>query len=146
MLVVVPGCLVGGGPVVTLRKSKVALGFEASGNVFAFGAEGGTAGGVSYGGLRYLAPLRSDENRTDQLFAGMDYEHAPHVSLMAGYGGGDGDRGLAIGAAGMAIVGERDCFAESYLFSVAVGVRMIGGVGELYVAPKANFNLPAPCD
>ncbi len=149
------GCLIGGGPVLAVRakaKSKVAIGWEASSNVFGLGAEGGqtyslgSSATSSYGAFRATMPLQPSKQGTDQYLAGIDLENAAHLNVMLGYGGMDGDRGLAAGVAPMMVFGDRNCFTGSTLWSVSVGIRSISGVTELYVAPKVNSHLPAPCD
>jgi hypothetical protein len=149
-VLLLPGCLIGGGPVLAVRKkSEVALGWEASWNLLAAGIEGGNtyslSGGRSagYAALRGTVPL----NPTNDPIIGIDDQTSPHVNFMLGYGGPDGHNGLAAGLAPMMVFGERDnCNSEAYVFTLTLGVRTLGGMTELYVAPKGNVYFPFPCD
>ncbi len=146
LLVVLPGCLLGGGPVLAVRpKAKVALGYEVSGNLGMLGIEGGNTfplnGGRTMGYFAARGTLALDPSRGDRI-VGIDEETATHLNLMIGGGRAEGRGGLAAGVAPMMVWGDRECGGDDKVFTLTLGVRTVAGLTELYVAPKANIYSP----
>lgn len=145
LLAVLPGCLLGGGPVLAVRpKAKVALGYEVSGNLGMLGIEGGNTfpldGGPTMGYFAARGTLSLDpSDGKDAPAAGIDDENATHLNLMIGGGRAEGRGGFAAGVAPMLMWGERGCGGDDKVFTLTLGVRTVAGMTELYVAPKANI-------
>lgn len=144
-IVLLPGCLVGAGPVLGLRpQAKVALGYEVSGNLGTVGVEGGNTFGLNggttagYFAVRSTLPLKPTND--DAYVVGLDEETTPHLNLMHGAGRYEGKNSVAAGAAPMMVFGYRGCDPDRHnvQFTITLGVRTIAGLTEIFVAPKVN--------
>lgn len=139
-LLTVTACHFGGGPVLAVSsRGHARLGVEASGGLgFLRGSVGGT-----------FAPSQSESRRTYLTFdpgiaVPLDRSFDPAwlgggVTLGASWSGDE--RQVAAGAwtsAAYSRLCREDQSSGSFLVSVAVGGRWLGGVTEWFVAPKAG--------
>jgi hypothetical protein len=139
------GCMLGAGPTVGVRTTgEFSLGWEASGSMISSHWRGG--GGAQIGQSIPFGPRRSTVYFAGQGF--WRFLEASEEDDDAGYFGGAG--GFAVREGGtqphasmwaMALTGTISCAAPSDrdpVLTLQLGVRLIAGVGELYLAPKVN--------
>jgi hypothetical protein len=140
------GCLIGAGPTVGVRTSgEISVGWEASGSTIESRERGG--GGAQIGQSIPFGPRRSTI-----YFGGQGYWRVrgtleDHAAGYAGGAGGLADREGGIqpyaGLWAMVLTSRStlDCgafFGRNAELTLQLGVRVIAGVGELYLAPKVN--------
>jgi hypothetical protein len=154
VLVLLAACHVGAGPVVAFSPQH---GLRIGGEASAGAAFLGSTWGATYAPWRessLLSYLTVDPGwATDLNIQNRDAYLGFGGTLGKAFGSGIGngaDDGLAVGLWAAPFITFDNCSDNSGIhptYSAAVGYRYLGGVGELFVAPKVNaVALPGPCD
>ncbi len=152
-LVGTSGCVLGGGPVVALRKGRPALGWEVGGGSILLRADMGRTTAVAgpgsgkrveYVSLTAQVPL-AEFNSSDGTSTTPPKNQFPEflwAGAALGVASAEGGRGLYANAFGSAVhIPRTSCSGDwpSLAATVALGVRWIGSAVELYVAPRADL-------
>ncbi len=147
LIMLMIGCHAGGGPVIGFSRAGVRLGAEASGGLaLVRGSIGGTTSVTSDEPRRFYITADPGFGLPLTDHEGDAYDAFASVGLTVGYATnqGFGDN-WALGAWGSTIFAKGVCDEPGPVFSVAVGLRTLGDVTEVFVAPKIN-KLEIPCD
>jgi len=151
LLSVLAGCHAGGGPIVAYSpQSGLRLGGEVSGGVALARASVGYTRGM-LGEPRSRQYLTFDPGYVGTVHTGMTRgDSMAGGGVTVGKAWGEDESVPVVGAWATGGVTFDSCMDNGGVhpvYSVAIGYRVLGGVGELFITPKVSaLAIPASCD
>ena len=144
VIAMIAGCHFGAGPVVAYSpQNGVRAGFDASGGLgFVRGSVGGSWAPFTDGPSRsYITFDPGYAHKVGRVIMNETDSYSVYLGGGATIGkayGPDG-RGRAVGVWATGTMFRYSCGENNVVYTVAIGYRVLNGIGEVFIAPKANF-------